>query len=445
MSLSRTSRVTAAFTGLALTFALVACSPSDSPSKDSSSGAPSGQKIELNYWTWAPNMEAVVEIWNKENPGIQVTVNKQDGGDPAVTKFLTAIKAGSGAPDIMQAEYQVIPTLVSSDALADISEFVSDDVKADFAEGTLNAVTLGTDAVYAIPQDAGPMMFFYRADVFEDLGLEVPTTWDEYADAARKINENDPNVYLGTFSANDAGWFTGLATQAGASWWSMDPAAASWGVHIDEEPTQKVAKYWGDLVEEGVINNKPMYTPEWNAALNGGQEVGWLSAVWAPGVLTGNAADTAGKWKVAPMPQWDASAPATGSWGGSSTAVSAQSEHPEAAAKFATWLNTNQDAVNALVQEAGIYPASQGALAGALTDAPEFFSNQPDFYDVAAEVAATAAPFTFGPNVNTAYSAYNDAFGKASESKSSAAFTDAVTQIQKTVVEDMENTGFTVK
>ncbi|WP_313276933.1 ABC transporter substrate-binding protein [Timonella senegalensis] len=441
----RTARLAAA--GLALTFALTACSSgsSDDSSAPTTDSTTAGEKVNLDFWTWAPNMDKVVALWNEENPDIQVTVNKQDGGDGAMTKFLTAIKAGSGAPDLMQAEYQVIPTLVSSDALADISGYVTDETKADFAEGVWNSVTLGTDAVYSIPQDAGPMMFFYRADVFKDLGIDVPTTWDEYADAARKIHEADSDVYLGTFSANDAGWFTGLATQAGASWWSMDASAGSWGVHVDEEPTQKVAKYWGDLVEEGVINNKPMYTPEWNAALNDGTEVGWLSAVWAPGVLSGNAPDTAGKWEVAAMPQWDASSPATGSWGGSSTAVSTQSKHPDAAAKFATWLNTDPDAVAAMVKEAGIYPASLSASTSALTEAPEFFSNQPDFYTVAAEVSATTKSFTFGPNVNTAYSAYKDEFGKATEKKSSSAFLEAVTNIQKIVVDDMTNTGFTVK
>lgn len=450
MRISRIGRVAAA--GLALSFALTACGSAENettagsaPEADKTTGTASGEKVELDFWTWAPNMDKVVEIWNAENPNIQVTVNKQDGGDAAMTKFLTAIKAGSGAPDLMQAEYQNIPTLVSSDALADISEHVDLAVEADFAAGIWNAVTLGTEGTYAIPQDAGPMMFFYRADVFEELNIAVPTTWDEYADAARAINKADSDVYLGTFSANDAGWFTGLATQAGASWWSMDTEAGAWGVHVDEEPTQRVAKYWGDLVEEGVINNKPMYTPEWNAALNDGSEVGWLSAVWAPGVLSGNAPDTAGNWKAAPMPQWDATSPTTGAWGGSSTAVSSQSEHQAAAAQFATWLNTDADAVAALVAETGIYPASLSGSANALTTSPEFFSNQDDFYQVAAQVSATSAPFTFGPNVNTAYSAYRDEFAKATEAKSSAGFTEAVTKVQQIVVDDMLNTGFSVK
>ena len=61
---------------------------------------------------------------------------------------------------------------------------------------------------------------------------------------------------------------------------------------MNDQNTTKVANYWGGLVQEGVIDNKPMYTPEWNAALNDGTQVGWVSAVWAPGVLEGSAKDT---------------------------------------------------------------------------------------------------------------------------------------------------------
>ncbi|MET1019578.1 MAG: extracellular solute-binding protein, partial [Microterricola sp.] len=250
--------------------------------------------VELSYWAWAPNLDKVVDIWNQANPDIQVTVNKQDGGDPAITKLLTAIKAGSGAPDLIQAEYQKLPTLVGSDALADISGEGANDIEDHFPAGVWDAVTLGGDAVYAIPQDTGPMMAYYRADILAQYGLSIPTTWDEYAETARALHAADPSKYLGTFSANDAGWFTGLSQQAGASWWAIDGDA--WSVDIDESPTQKVAAYWGDLVEEGVIDNKPMYTPEWNAGLNDGTQVGWVSSVWGPGVLAGNAADTAGLW-----------------------------------------------------------------------------------------------------------------------------------------------------
>jgi multiple sugar transport system substrate-binding protein len=401
------------------------------------------QKVELTYWAWAPNLDKVVEVWNKKNPNIHVTVNKQDGGDPAVTKLLTAVKAGSGAPDLIQAEYQKIPTLVAADALADLSGTEAKDTKSHFPEGVWNSVTLGGDALYSVPQDTGPMVFYYRADIFEKLGLSVPTTWDEYAAAAKAVHAADPKAYLGTFSSNDAGWFTGMAQQAGASWWGIDGDA--WSVKIDEEPTRKVAGYWGGLVEDGVIDNKPMYTPEWNTALNTGKQVGWLSAAWGPGVLSGNAGATAGKWKVAPMPQWDAANPSTGNWGGSSTAVTAQSKNVDAAAKFATWLNTDTEAVKALVTETGIYPADSAAAKSALTEAPKFFSNQPDFYQVVGDAAQKVGSFTYGPNVNVAFNAYNDQFAKAAQSKQKSAFTEAVANMQQVTVDDLKKTGFTVK
>ncbi|WP_459645362.1 ABC transporter substrate-binding protein [Kineococcus sp. NUM-3379] len=409
----------------------------------SSTGEGGGEgPVKLTYWTWTPNMDEVVAEWNKTHPDVQVTVNKQDGGDAAVTKLLTAVKAGSGAPDIMQAEYQAVPTLVAADALADISEQVGDDVAAKFPESAWEGVTLGSDAVYGVPQDSGPMMFFYRADIFEQHGIAVPTTWQEYADAARKLRAADPTKFLGTFSAADPGWFTGLSQQAGASWWGVE--GESWKVDVDSEATKKVAGYWGGLVQEGVIDKTPMYTPEWNAALNDGTQAAWLGAVWGPGVLEGNAADTKGKWKAAPLPQWDAANPANGNWGGSATSVTSQSDNAEQAAEFITWLNTDPAAVKLLASTANVYPAATDARASALTAPPAFFADQADFYDIAAQAAEVTNPFTYGPNVNVAYSAYKDAFGKAAEAKSAAGFVPAVEAMQATTVADMKNSGFTV-
>jgi multiple sugar transport system substrate-binding protein len=432
-SLSRRVGVVAA----ALALTLTACTSADAPD-DEGSKAPG--KVNLTFWTWAPNMDKVAQIWNDAHPDIQVTVNKQDGGDPAVTKLLTAIKAGSGAPDIMQAEYQKIPTLVSADALADISKYADDDVKGQFGEGVWNAVTLGSDSVFAVPQDSGPLAFFYREDVFKKLGVDVPATWDEYAEAARKIHKADPSVYLGTFSANDPGWFAGITQQAGASWWSVDGDA--WSVKIDDEPAQRVADFWGGLVQEGVINNKPMYTPAWNNALATGKEVGWVSAVWAPGVLAGNAAKTAGKWRIAPIPSWDGDS-GTGAWGGSASAVTSQSKHPEQAADFINWMNTDKEAVQALIEQAGIYPAAKVGQ-DSLTKPPAFFSNQEDFYEVASKAAEAIKPFTYGPNVNVTYNAYVDDFGKAAEAKSKSAFLTALASMQATTLKDLESSGFKV-
>jgi multiple sugar transport system substrate-binding protein len=186
-----------------------------------------------------------------------------------------------------------------------------------------------------------------------------------------------------------------------------------------------------------------MYTPEWNKALNDGTLIAWPSAVWAPGVLAGNAADTKGKWAMAPLPQWTAGDQKTGNWGGSSTAVAAKSKHIAQAVQFATWLNTDPQATGALVTQGGLYPAARDAQSGpALAQPPAFFAQQTNFYSLAKQIADTAAGVTWGPNVNVTYSTYKDAFGKAVTSK--GAFSGAIEQMQQSTVDDMKKNGFTV-
>lgn len=395
--------------------------------------------VELTFWSWAPNIEKVVDQWNAANPNTKVTFSKQAGGDEMLTKVLTAAKA-NGAPDLVQAEYQVLPTLVSNNVLADISKHVGD-AKSKFAQGVWGQVTLGGDLVYAVPQDSGPMMLYYRSDLFQQYGLSVPKTWDEFGATAAALRAKDPTKWLTTFSANDPGWFTGLVQQAGGSWWGY--RGDTWSVSVNDAATKKVAGYWSDLVARGAIDNKPMYTPEWNKALNDGTLLAWPSAIWAPGVLTGNAPDTKGKWSMAPLPQWTAGENRTGNWGGSSTGVTKSSKHKEAAAKFAVWMNTDPAATATLVKESGVYPAARDAQNGpALRQPPAFFAQQTSFYSDAKAIADTAAPFVWGPNVNVTYSTYKDAFGKAVAGKSP--FGPAVDAMQEATVADMRKNGFKV-
>ncbi|MEN3535942.1 extracellular solute-binding protein [Microbispora sp. ZYX-F-249] len=423
-----------------LTTALsAACSGgAEKPSSEaaSRSAAPAGP-VKLTYWTWVPNMDKIAAVWNQAHPDIQVTVSKQAGGDDAAAKFLTAAKAGN-PPDLVQAEYQMLPSFVAADAVADLKAETAQ-AKSEFGEGVWGLVTLGTDAVYAVPQDSGPMMLYYRQDLFEKYGIEVPKTWDEYAEAARTVHKKDPKVFLGTFSSKDPGWFAGLSQQAGAQWWSISGDA--WKVAVNDEATTKVASYWGGLVKEGVIDGMPYFTPEWNKALNDGKLLTWPSAVWGPGVLSSNAPKAKGKWAIAPLPQWNAGENHSGFWGGSSTAVAAKSPNKAAAAQFATWLNTDPQALGLLIKEGAVYPASAKGAA-LMTEAPDYFSNQPDFWKQAADIGATARGFTFGPNVNVTYNAYKDAFDKAVAAKSD--FAAAVGTMQDTTVADMQKSGFSL-
>ena len=425
------------------TSALAACTssgdgatPSDGASTTAAGDADA--PATLDFWTWTTNIEQVIDIWNKENPTQQVNVDRQAQGDELITRLLTAEKAGN-APCLMHTEYQALPVLVSNGVAADLTADVAD-IRSAFPDGAWGLTSFG-DQVFAIPQDVGPMMLYYREDLFNQLGLTVPTTWDEFAALAAEVRQKSPTQYLTTFSAGDPGWFAGLSEQAGANWWT--PEGNSWKVSIDDPATQKVATFWGDLVKSDLVDSQPMYTPEWNAAMNDGTLLAWPSAVWGAGVLEGVAPDTAGKWRAVPMPQWSAGDNVTGYWGGSGTAMSASCKYPAQAMKFMTWLNTSPEALAGLVTISGVYPAATAGQTGpALASPPKMMPNQPDFFAQASEIASSARGFTWGPNVNVTYQSYVDEFQKAIQDGSP--FADALTRMQDTTVTDLTRQGFDV-
>ncbi len=328
---------------LGLTSTLAACGGSD----DDDSGESSGP-VKLTYWSWAPNMEKVAAIWNKKNPDITVTVSKQASGGEIVSKLITAKKAGN-APDLIQVEYQSLPTLVSNDVLADITKYAGD-TKSDFADGPVGHGHPRHRR--ALRDPAGRR----AADVLLPRGplQEARTDRPEDLDGVRRDRPRRQEGRPGRLpdhvlrqrprpvrGPRPAGRRQVVERRLGAA---SGPSAST------TPATKQVTEFWGGLVQEGVIDNQPMYTPAWNNALNKGTHLAWVSAVWAPGVLVSSAPDTKGKWRMAPLPQWKSGENVTGSWGGSSTGVSTDSKHAEAAAKFATWLNTDPEALAALVK-----------------------------------------------------------------------------------------------
>ncbi len=417
---------------------LAACSSDNDSTNTPAKGDPNAP-ANLTFWTWTTNIEKVVDIWNQKNPTQKVTVSRQAQGEDEVTKVVTAHRAGN-APDLIHAEYQALPVLITNGVTADLSSLAAD-VKSAFTDGTWKLTSFG-GKTYGIPQDVGPMMMYYREDLFTQYGLQVPKTWDDFAAAARLVRQKDPNRYLATFSSGDPGWFAGLAEQAGANWWVND--GGTWTVSINDGPTKKVAQFWGDLVNQGILSGKPMYTPEWNKAMSDGTLLAWPSAVWGAGVLEGVAPSTKGKWKMVPMPQWEAGTTTTGYWGGSATAIWAKTPHLAPAEKFVKWLNTDPEALDTMVSAGGIYPAAiKGQSTPSLSKAPNMMPNQPTFFADAAEISKTARGFSWAPNVNVTYSQYSDIFAKAIQGKSD--FGAAVEQLQAASVADLKKQGFQVK
>ena len=158
-----------------------------------SGGGGSGSKtVTLTLWSWLPNFQDEVTLFQKAHPNIKVRLVNAGQGTPQYTKLRTALKAGSGAPDVVQIEFQYLPTFSTPGYLVDLAQYGANDIKGQYADWTWSQVSQG-GKVYAIPWDSGPMGLLYRKDILDRYKLQVPTTWQQFAEQARKLHQANPS------------------------------------------------------------------------------------------------------------------------------------------------------------------------------------------------------------------------------------------------------------
>src|SRR5690349_9677519 len=166
--------------GLVLGVTLAGCGSGSDKSGDpdpSAAGRKPGEKIEMTFWSWVPGVDKAVSLWNSKNPEVQVKLEKiPSGSGGGYAKMLAALKAGSGAPDLAQVEYQEIPGFLLENNLVDLSAYGAASDKPKFVDWQWQQGVFGNHD-YAIPQASGPMGFFYRADLFQKWGIAPPKTW----------------------------------------------------------------------------------------------------------------------------------------------------------------------------------------------------------------------------------------------------------------------------
>ena len=399
---------------------------------------------ELTFWTWVPDIAQEVALFEKKYPAVKVKVVNAGQGGPEYTKLRTVLQAGTGAPDVAQIEFQYIPTFTITDSLLDLRPYGAAALKDKFVDWTWAQVSGPNGEVWAIPQDTGPLGMLYRKDIFDQYGIQVPTTWDEFAAAARKLHAANPKVYLTNFAPSQPAAWHGLLWQAGGKPY-VKSGKSTIAIHVNDATSKKLAAYWGGLAKEGVVGIEPDFTDPWFAALNSGKYATWLTAAWGPVFLSGSAKSTSGKWRAAPLPQWDASTPQSGNWGGSTSAVIKSTKNPIAAAVFAQFLNTDPDSTKMFATRQFLFPATKALLADPayVGDTPAFYGGQ-KVYELFAGISSTVnTTFQWPPFLDRVEADFKETVGKSLTDK-----TDAVTaldQWQTRITTFAKGQGFTVQ
>ena len=393
----------------------------------------------ITVWAWDSTIKDVAAGFEKKYPNVKVNLVNAGTGDKQYTALQNAVAAGNGVPDVAQIEYYAVLQFALAKSLANIAGYGATALKSDFTPGPWNAVT-PNGGVYGLPLDSGPMALFYNKEVFDKYGITVPTTWTEYVDDARKLHKANPKVYM-TGDTGDAGFTTSMIWQAGGKPYTVDGTNVT--INFADPGAAKFATTWQPMITEKLVASIPPWSDEWFKALGNGTIASLPTGAWMPGNLASGAAAASGKWRAAPMPQWDTGASASAENGGSSLGVMDKGANKALAYAFVKYASVDEG--KDIRIKGGAFPSTTADLSSPTflnTPFPYFGGQKAN--QIFAKSAQDVVPgWTYLPFQVYANSIFNDTVGKAYVS--STTLTDGLKAWQDQSAKYGTEQGFTVK
>ena len=188
---SRKALAVVACAGMGL--ALTACG--------SSSGSEDGV-VEIDFWDTqatparTSTLEQIIEDFEAENPDIRVNYVGLPS-DSYEQKVDTAIATGS-APDVITASITDTANWVAQGALQPLDDRFEgggwiDQISEQMVETARSVVP--DHLLYFAPDTGLANTLWLNAGILENEGVEVPTTWDEFYDAAEQLTHPEENQF----------------------------------------------------------------------------------------------------------------------------------------------------------------------------------------------------------------------------------------------------------
>jgi len=338
----------------------------------------SADNITLTIWGWGETLnglEAAFNIWKQDHPNVELEKVPYSQGDTQ-DKLVASLMAGVGAPDIAPVEQARLKQIASIGGLEDLSDLITDKLDKFASFALENSKYDGK--FYGAPWDIGPVALYYRADIFEDAGVEPPSTWDELITVGKKICKDlDGDGKLDRYllnleSYNSFQYFMFLRAR------NLLVFDKDGKFVLDNEEAKEVFKFYTELsTKHNIAKLESYWTPAWWNSIKEGRLASIPIAVWYAGLLKGQAPELAGKWRVAPWPTFKGQKGNT-NWGGSTLVVPSQGKHKDLAKDFVRFALTTREGQLAIYKASNLFPSYLPALDSDVFSKPDpYFGNQP--------------------------------------------------------------------
>ena len=244
--------------------------------------------------------------------------------------LLQATLAGKG-PDIAMFVEKTLPVnLAARGAICKIDEFEGfDGVKERFYSSAFVAYEF-SDNIYAIPNSQRFNLMFVRDDIFEELGISVPDTWDEFYKILPIIQRSGMQVGVGADGSQTL--FETLILQRNADFYIDDKSK----VAFDDPKVLDAFKMWTGLYTEyDVPRNYDFFS-----YFRSGMMPLAIADYTQYNQFTIAAPEIRGLWSVYPIPGTkgeDGTVNRQESCGGTASVIMSSAENKDTAFSFLEW------------------------------------------------------------------------------------------------------------
>ena len=288
-------------------------------------------ETEITVWAWNVAAKALMETaktFNEKYPKIKVNVMELAGGLSAYERYSVIFSSGVGVPDVIQVESDYIQTFaeVYPQHFLDLKQYIDIEGKVDPSKISTSYDSEGK--LVSIPWDSGPVVMFYREDLFNQAGIDINSiiTFEDYISAGKRLKEKFPNITMtGLPFTQDENLFRCLLV-ANKSYYLNNKGEITVASSKAIETLQMIKR----LIDEGVAKN----TINWDGGIvanKNGELASWIMGGWWGGTIKDQMPEMKGKWKIAPIPAFSDGARASSS-GGAGLSITASEPIKQAVA-----------------------------------------------------------------------------------------------------------------
>lgn len=399
-------------------------------------------KIVIWGWTAAINdtlqASGVIDDFLAAYPNVEVEIVNYQPTD-VYTNLPLALTAGQGACDVCLVESSHLSQFVHLGGLLDLTDRIEPYVDSMNQYRWQDATLDGR--IYAVPWDSGPVVMYYRRDVFEKAGLssepeeveELVATWDDYYDVCATIKEETGLYCFAHNKANNSGrLYEMMLWQQGLGYYDAETGEVTVDSPQNIATLETLGRFWeADLVSDNLEWTDPWYAEfaSLDAPIATFIEASWMEVFLKSWIAPG----TEGLWGVTRMPAFEAGQVRAANDGGSTFVIPEQSQNPEAAWAFVEFALTRPESQLKMFEISGFIPALETTYSDALFSEPDPYFAEQNTRQIYAEVVQEIPSATvYGPDYGMMNSAVATAIQRyaAGEATAEEALREAAEEIR---------------